>query len=236
MFHGEALTMREKAIILLSGGLDSATCCAVALNEGYEVYAITFSYGQKHSVEVEKSEVVARYFSLAHHYILEIQAAVFSESALSRLSDKQVPKDRDVDNQEDIPETYVPARNILFLSYALAFCEKIGARTIFIGINAVDYSGYPDCRPEFIENFRKMADVGTKVGLERGFDIRTPLINLSKADIIKLGMSLGVDYSITHSCYDPDEKGNPCGKCDSCKIRKKGFIDAGVPDPTIYRR
>lgn len=228
------MIMREKAVVLLSGGLDSTTCCAVALNEGYEVYALTFRYGQRHSIEVEKSGKVARFFSLKQHIIIDIQAAVFSGSALSGLSDIEVPKGRDVEALTDIPETYVPARNILFLSYALAYCEKLGARTIFIGVNAVDYSGYPDCRPEFIDSFRKMADVGTKTGIEKGFDIRTPLIALPKAEIIRLGNSLGVDYSITHSCYDPGENGRPCGKCDSCSIRKKGFIDAGVPDPTKY--
>ena len=226
--------MREKAVVLLSGGLDSTTCCAVAVNEGYEVYALTFIYGQRHVVEVKQAEKVAAFFSINHHRIIDVQATVFSGSALSGLSGKDVPKGRDVDIPAEIPETYVPARNILFLFYALAYCEKLGARTIFIGVNAVDYSGYPDCRPEFIDLFRKMADVGTKTGIEKGFDIRTPLIDLSKADIIRLGIGLGVDYSITHSCYDPDENGRPCGTCDSCSIRKKGFIDAGITDPTMY--
>jgi len=226
--------MTKKGIILLSGGLDSATVAAMAIKEGFNLSAITFNYSQRHEIEIKCAEKLVCYFKMDGHVIITIQSEIF-RSALIPKSGIEVPKNREIIECE-IPETYVPARNILFLSYALAYAESTGAQDIFIGANAVDYSGYPDCRPEFFTAFKQMADIGTKAGTEgRGFTIHTPLINLKKHEIIKAGMELGVDYSLTHSCYDPLPDGTSCGECDSCFLRRKGFIEAGFSDPVKYR-
>ncbi len=223
--------MNKKAVILLSGGLDSATCCAIAKEMDFDIYAMSFRYGQRHSVELEASKRIAKTFGIKKHQIVDIDLRVFGGSSLT--TDIEVPKDRD--ESDEIPSTYVPARNTIFLSYAVAWAEVLKSYDIFIGVNAVDYSGYPDCRPEFIDAFLKMANLATKEGVEGNtLNIHTPLIDISKAEIIKLGISLGVDYSITHSCYDPSEEGLACGHCDSCNLRRKGFIEAGIKDPTIY--
>ena len=224
----------RKCIILLSGGLDSATTGVLARHNGFDLSAITFTYGQRHTIEVSFAQRVASFLGIKRHEIIDIPSNIF-HSALVAGSGMEVPKNRDID-VECIPDTYVPARNILFLSYALALAESIGARDIFIGANAVDYSGYPDCRPVFFSAFQEMANLGTKAGISGdGFQIHTPLIDLKKSEIIRLGLSLGMDYSLTHSCYDPTDDGRSCGECDSCHIRIKGFRDAGVPDPTLYR-
>lgn len=223
--------MNKKAVILLSGGLDSATCCAVAKDMDFDIYAMSFRYGQRHSVELEASKKIAHNFGIKKHQIVDIDLRTFGGSSLT--SDIDVPKDRD--ESHEIPSTYVPARNTIFLSYAVAWAEVLKSHDIFIGVNAVDYSGYPDCRPEFIDAYTKMANLATKEAVEGNrLNIHTPLIDISKAEIIKLGISLGVDYSITHSCYDPSDKGLACGRCDSCNLRRKGFEEAGVVDPTIY--
>ncbi|HOO72118.1 MAG TPA: 7-cyano-7-deazaguanine synthase QueC [Spirochaetota bacterium] len=227
--------MKNKtAVVLLSGGLDSATTAAIARDSGYDLHALTFFYGQRHGIEIECAKKIASSLSVGNHVFINIPAEIF-KSALVTGSSIDVPKNRNaVDN--DIPATYVPARNIIFLSYALAYGESIGARDIFIGANAVDYSGYPDCRPEFFEAFSSMANIGTRAGVEGSpFSVHTPLLFLKKSEIILKGTALGVDYSLTHSCYDPDGEGMSCGLCDSCLIRMKGFRDAGVPDPTRYR-
>ena len=225
----------KRAVVLLSGGIDSATTLAVAIDEGFEIFAITFDYGQRHGVEIESARRLAESFNVKRHLIINIQSDIFSKSSLISGSDSDVPKHRSFSSKDDIPTTYVPGRNILFLSYALSFAENLGSGDIFIGVNSVDYSGYPDCRPEFIEAYEKMANLGTKSGITgEGFRIRTPLLYMKKSDIIKLGIELGVDYSLTHSCYAPSEEGLACGECDSCVIRKRGFIEAGVPDPTRY--
>ncbi len=225
----------KKAVVLLSGGLDSATTAAIAQGRGFRISALTFSYGQRHDVEIESAKKLAVFFNIKDHIIIELPGQIF-HSALMKNSVIEVPKKgRDV-NGETIPVTYVPARNILFLSYALAYAESIGARDIFIGANAVDYSGYPDCRPEFIEAFNKMANTGTKAGISGDcFNIEAPLLKMEKSDIIKKGTELGVDYSMTHSCYDPDEDGVSCGVCDSCTIRRRGFHKSGIKDPARYR-
>ncbi len=226
--------MNKKGVILLSGGLDSATVAAIAIKEGFTLSALTFFYSQKHEVEIKFAERLAEHFNIENHVKISIPAEIF-RTALTSGSEIDVPKHRG--NQEgEIPETYVPARNIIFLSFALAYAESTGAENIFIGANAIDYSGYPDCRPEFFTAFRKMANAGTKAGVEgRSFNIHTPLMHLYKHEIIKLGSELGVDYSLTHSCYDPFDDGSSCGECDSCFLRIKGFAEAGVPDPTRYR-
>lgn len=227
--------MNKKGVILLSGGLDSATVAAIAVKEGFSLSALTFFYSQRHEIEIKFAERLAVYFKMDNHLKISIPAEIF-KSALTVNSGMEVPKNRDITGSE-IPDTYVPARNIIFLSYALAYAESIGAENIFIGANAVDYSGYPDCRPEFFTAFRKMANAGTKSGVEgRGFTIHTPLMHLYKHEIIKLGTELGMDYSLTHSCYDPSSDGSSCGECDSCVLRMKGFAEAGVQDPTIYRK
>ncbi len=226
---------KERAVVLLSGGLDSATVLAVALAGGFDVLAITFSYGQRHDVEIECARRLAHKGRVLEHVIVDIPSEIFSGSALTGIDLKDVPKHGAVPGGPGIPVTYVPARNILFLSYALAFAESRMADTVFIGAHSVDYSGYPDCRGEFFEAFEKMAALGTKCGVEgRPIRVQTPLLNLGKHEIIQLGAELGVDYSITHSCYDPDTEGRACGECDSCRIRKKGFEAAGIPDPTKY--
>jgi 7-cyano-7-deazaguanine synthase len=225
----------KPAILLLSGGLDSATCLALAKKQGFEVHALSFAYGQRHQVELEAAKRVARMLGAASHRIANIDLGVFGGSALT---DKalDVPKDRsDFDLSHGVPITYVPARNTVFLSYALSLAEVLGASDIFIGVNALDYSGYPDCRREFIEAYETMANLATKAGSEgKRLTIHAPLIDLTKAEIITLGNSLGVDYAATISCYDPDENGHACGHCDSCQLRKRGFSQAGIPDPTIY--
>jgi len=229
---------RTDAVVLLSGGLDSTTLLAVAKSEGFAVHALTFRYGQRHSSEIEAAKAVAREAGVARHQIVDIDLTVFGGSALT--ADIPVPKDRDLDpsapGASEIPVTYVPARNTIFLSYALALAEVIGASNIFIGVNALDYSGYPDCRPEYIEAFERMANLATRAGVEGAtrLRIRTPLIALTKAEIIKLGASLGVDYSTTTSCYDPGANGEGCGRCDACQLRLKGFQEAGLEDPIEY--
>ncbi|HOT44330.1 MAG TPA: 7-cyano-7-deazaguanine synthase QueC [Spirochaetota bacterium] len=226
--------MENRAVILLSGGIDSATTAAIAIDRGFSLHALTFRYGQKHDIEVNSAEKLARSFGIARHAVIDIQAGIF-RSALTD-GDMEVRKNGEPGLPGDIPDTYVPARNILFLSYALAYAESAGAARIFIGATAVDYSGYPDCRPEFFEAFQAMADRGTRAGARGGrIVIETPIIAMSKAEIIRAGARLGVDYSLTHSCYDPAPGGLACGACDSCIIRKNGFIEAGVPDPTRYR-
>ncbi len=222
--------MTRKAVVLYSGGLDSTTCLAIARREAFTPYAISFAYGQRHSVELEMARKNARPMGAADHLVVEFDYRKVGGSALT--SDIDVPKDG---IGVDIPITYVPARNTVFLSFALGWAESIGAFDIFIGVNSLDYSGYPDCRPEYIAAFEKMANLATKAGVEGGkFTIHTPLISLTKAEIIRLGITLGVDYSRTHSCYDPTPSGIACGLCDSCRLRLKGFIEAGVPDPICY--
>jgi 7-cyano-7-deazaguanine synthase len=226
------------AVVLLSGGLDSTTVLALARNDGYAVHALTFRYGQRHAAEIEAAKAIARSAGVVSHQIADIDLRAFGGSALT--AEIAVPKDRDLDQpgkgQSEIPVTYVPARNTIFLSYALALAEVIGAADIFIGVNALDYSGYPDCRPEYIEAFEKMANLATRAGVERRtrLTIRTPLIALTKAGIIRLGTSLGVDYAITTSCYDPGTNGEACGRCDACQLRLKGFREAGIADPIDY--
>ena len=226
------------AVVLLSGGLDSTTVLALARSEGYAVHALTFRYGQRHSSEIEAAKVIARRAGVVRHQIVDIDLRAFGGSALT--AEIAVPKDRDLDQpvkgKSEIPVTYVPARNTIFLSYALALAEVVGAADIFIGVNALDYSGYPDCRPEYIEAFEKMANLATRAGVEgrTRLTIRTPLIALTKAGIIRLGTSLAVDYSDTTSCYDPGANGEACGRCDACQLRLKGFREAGLPDPIEY--
>ncbi|HUS06701.1 MAG TPA: 7-cyano-7-deazaguanine synthase QueC [Bryobacteraceae bacterium] len=230
------MTDRPKAVCLLSGGLDSSTCLALALQEGFEVYALSFDYGQRHKVELEAAARVARSLGASRHVVVQFDLRVFGGSALT--ADIAVPKGRSAEEmEEEIPVTYVPARNTVFLSFALAWAETLGASDIFIGVNAIDYSGYPDCRPEFIDAFEQMANLATKAGVEgaTSINIHTPLIALSKAEIVQLADSAGVDFSLTHSCYDPDESGRACGMCDSCLLRRKGFSDAGIADPLSYR-
>jgi 7-cyano-7-deazaguanine synthase len=221
-----------RAVCLLSGGLDSSVCLALARSQGFECYALSFDYGQRHRVELESAARVAQSLEAVQHLVVPIDLRVFGGSALT--SDIPVPKGRSADQMTAaIPVTYVPARNTVFLSLALAWAEVLDCSDIFIGVNALDYSGYPDCRPEYIEAFEEMANLATKAGVEgrMGLKIHTPLIRLSKAEIVKLGAQLGLDFSLTHSCYDPDEAGRPCGQCDSCVLRRKGFEEAGVSDP-----
>jgi 7-cyano-7-deazaguanine synthase len=224
-------------IVLTSGGLDSTTCLAIARAEGYRpLYSLAFDYGQRHRHELAAAARVAAQFGVAEHRVITIDLRQFGKSALTDRID--VPKDRDESAMTaDVPVTYVPARNTIFLSYALAWAEVLGARDVFIGVNAIDYSGYPDCRPEFIAAFERMANLATKMTTTPGarpFTVHAPLIRLTKAQIIRRGVELGVDYGMTHSCYDPDERGRACGHCDSCLLRKRGFAEAGVPDPTAY--
>ena len=229
-----ASKLSEKAVVLLSGGVDSATTLAIAKDSGYEVYAISFCYGQRHHFEIEAAKKIAEEMDVKKHLIMDIDLSSIGGSALT--DDIPVPKREKLEVIiREIPVTYVPARNIIFLSLALGWAEVLGATDIFIGVNAVDYSGYPDCRNEFIKAYEKAVNLGTKSGVEGNkFDIHTPLIALTKAEIIKKGITLGVDYRLTHSCYDPDGEGRACGKCDSCLLRKKGFEEAGVEDPTVY--
>jgi len=222
---------RPRAVVLLSGGLDSATAAAIASQEGFDVYALTVAYGQRHLREIESARAVARALGVVRHVELQVDLSAFGGSALTDAID--VPKDRDL-AAADIPATYVPARNTVFLSLATAWAEALGARDIYLGVNALDYSGYPDCRPEFIEAFERLAALATKAGVEGApLRIHAPLIRLTKAGIIRRGLELGVDYGLTHSCYDPDALGRPCGHCDSCLLRAKGFAEAGVKDPAL---
>jgi 7-cyano-7-deazaguanine synthase len=227
-------TTRPNAVLLLSGGLDSTTLLALATREGYAVHAMSFRYGQRHEHELIAARVVAAKYGVVRHVVAEIDLRVFGGSALT--ADIDVPKDRDASEMSTgVPITYVPARNTIFLSYALAWAEVLGARDIFIGVNALDYSGYPDCRPEYIAEFEKLANLATRAGVEGdSVKIRAPLLHLTKREIIDLGTSLGVDYSLTTSCYDPDESGAACGHCDACQLRLKGFSDGGRRDPARY--
>ena len=225
----------RKAVVLSSGGVDSTTVMAIAKAEGYEIYSLSFRYGQRHSVEVAAAEKVAAFFGAMKHLVLDIDLRIMGASALT--DEIEVPKGRDERSMNTgIPVTYVPARNTIFLSYALAWAEVLGASDIFIGVNAVDYSGYPDCRPEYIAAFEDMANLATKAGVEgkTRIRIRTPLIHMTKAEIIGRGMEMGVDYGMTHSCYDPSADGKACGLCDSCLLRKRGFREAGIEDPALY--
>jgi len=224
-------------IVLSSGGLDSTTCLAIARAEGFSpIYSLSFDYGQRHGNELAAAAAVAQAMGAAEHRVIRIDLRQFGKSALTDAID--VPKDRDKSEKSaGIPITYVPARNTIFLSYALAWAEVLNVRDVFIGVNAIDYSGYPDCRPEYIAAFEALANLATKMTTSspgKRLSIHTPLIKLSKAQIIRRGVELGVDFSLTHSCYDPDESGAACGRCDSCILRKKGFAEAGVPDPTRY--
>ncbi|MDH4317368.1 MAG: 7-cyano-7-deazaguanine synthase QueC [Desulfobulbaceae bacterium] len=227
------LEEKKEAVVLLSGGLDSTTVLAMARAKNYSCSCLSFRYGQKQSVELERAEAICRNMEVKHHLILEIGLDAIGGSALT--DDIEVPKDRsEEDIAGSIPVTYVPARNIIFLSYALSWAEVLGASDIFLGINAVDYSGYPDCRPEFLRAYEKMANLGTKAGVgNQKFIFHAPLIAMSKKEIIQTGMSLGVDYSLTHSCYDPVGQ-LACGRCDACRLRQQGFIDAGWRDPLKY--
>ncbi len=225
---------KRKAVVLLSGGLDSATVLALANKENYDCYALSFDYGQRHRAELAAAQRVARTFEVTAHKTIPLDLAAIGGSALT---------DQDIDvpdygaSQQKIPVTYVPARNTIFLSLALGWAEVLGAWDIFIGVNAVDYSGYPDCRPEYISAFQRLCQLATRAGVEGGeFQLHAPLIDMNKAQIIQTGMNLGVDYSLTVSCYAADEQGRACGKCDSCQLRRQGFVDAGVEDVTTYRQ
>jgi 7-cyano-7-deazaguanine synthase len=226
--------VKPRAVVLLSGGLDSTTTLAIAKADGFEVYALSFRYGQRHSFELQAARKIAQQLGVARHVVVDIDLRQFGGSALT--SDIAVPKNRSTtEMSHGIPVTYVPARNTVFLSFALAWAETLGVNDIFIGVNALDYSGYPDCRPEYIEAYERLANLATKAGVEgtQRLHIHTPLIKLSKAQIIQKGIALGVDYSFTSSCYDPSPEGAPCGECDSCRLRAKGFAEAGVPDPLL---
>ncbi len=232
----ESSTDGKRAVVLLSGGLDSTTTLAIAQSEGYETYALTFRYGQRHDVEIEAARRICKQFGVTRHVVAEIDLRQFGGSALT--SEIAVPKQRSIEEMAGaIPVTYVPARNTIFLSFALAWAEVLSAEAIFIGVNALDYSGYPDCRPEYIEAYERMAHLATKAGVEGGqrLKIHTPLINLSKAEIIRRGIELGVDYSQTVTCYDPQDEGQACGQCDACQLRLKGFAENNLSDPASYK-
>jgi 7-cyano-7-deazaguanine synthase len=223
--------MSHKAVLLLSGGLDSYTAGAMARADGHELYALTIRYGQVHAREIEAAREVARALGVARHLELDVPLSKIGGSAL--VGDGAIPKDRPLD-ATDIPSTYVPARNTVFLSLAMAWAEVVGAEAIVIGVNALDYSGYPDCRPEYLRAFEQLAALATKAGVEgRSLSVHAPLVSLTKADIIRRGVALGVDYGLTLSCYDPDPAGRPCGRCDSCVLRARGFEQAGVADPAL---
>lgn len=227
--------MSKPAVVLLSGGLDSSTCLGIAVDEGYEVIALSFDYNQRHQVELEAARQVAAFYGVRKHFVFNV--GLFREIGGSALTDNiDVPRGRSAETMgQGIPVTYVPARNLVFLSYALGVAERAGAEDIFIGVNAVDYSGYPDCRPEFIEAFQRTADLAVKAGVEGArYKVHAPLVRLSKAQIVQLGAALGVPYHLTHSCYDPIGAGLACGSCDSCILRREGFESAGVLDPTRY--
>jgi len=224
-----------KAVCLLSGGLDSSTCLGVARREGFECYALSFDYGQRHAIELQAAASVASHFRVREHKVVQIDLRAFGGSALT--ADIAVPKDNLEQGPQGIPVTYVPARNTIFLSYAMAWAEVLECADIFIGVNAIDYSGYPDCRPEFIAAFEHMANLATKAAVEGRTRLRihAPLSKLGKPDIVKLAAEVGVDFALTHSCYDPDPSGRSCGHCDSCLLRLKGFHEAGLRDPLLYR-
>jgi 7-cyano-7-deazaguanine synthase len=226
-----------RAVVLLSGGLDSYTAAAIAKSQGFELYALTIAYGQRHAREIESARAVARALACARHLELPLDLRAIGGSSLT--SDASVPRDRDLsaaDSPTDIPSTYVPARNTIFLALALAWAEVLEASDIVIGVNALDYSGYPDCRPEFIRAFESLATLATRAGIEgTRFRVHTPLIDLTKAEIIRRGLALSLDYGMTHSCYDPAPDGGACGRCDSCALRARGFAEAGVPDPLVLR-
>ena len=227
----------KRAVVLSSGGIDSTTCLAIARQEGYAIYSLSINYGQRHAYELNAARRIANFFRVEQHLIINVDLSVFGGSALTDQK-LTVPKERQEPGiTTGIPITYVPARNTIFLALALAWAEVLGAEAIFLGANYLDYSGYPDCRPEYIEAFEQLACLATKAGIEGRWKIKvhTPLINLTKAQIIKKGLELGIDFSLTHSCYDPDDKGRPCGRCDSCYWRLKGFQEAGLVDPLIYR-
>ena len=226
--------MREPAVVLLSGGLDSATVAAIAAHDGFDVHALTFAYGQRHALELDAAAKVAAQLGVVEHRIVNIDLRAFGGSALT--DDIAVPKGRAIDSPAGIPVTYVPARNTIFLSFALAFAEVLGSSDLFIGVNALDYSGYPDCRPEFITAFEVMARLATKAGVEgtQHLRIHAPLVEMTKADIVRTGTALGVDFAMTLSCYDPWADGAACGSCDSCQLRARGFAEAGISDPTRY--
>ncbi|UCZ61883.1 7-cyano-7-deazaguanine synthase QueC [Mycolicibacterium phocaicum] len=227
--------MGTPAVVLLSGGLDSTTVLAIAKSRGFDPYALSFRYGQRHAVELEAARRVATAIGVERHVVAEIDLRVFGGSSLT--ADIAVPKHDDAaDLTDEIPVTYVPARNTIFLSFALAYAETVGAKDIFIGVNALDYSGYPDCRPEYIAAYETMANLATRAGVEgSSLMIHTPLIEMTKAQIVQAGLALGVDYGLTSSCYDPSAAGQPCGQCDSCLLRLKGFAEAGLADPLVYR-
>lgn len=226
----------KKAVVLLSGGLDSTTLLAYAKDKGFDCHTISFSYGQRHQTELDCAKEIANSYSVTEHKVIEIDLRAFGGSALT--AEMHVPKGRSMaEMDQEIPITYVPARNTIFLSFALAYAEVVSSCDIFIGVNAVDYSGYPDCRPEYIEAYEAMANLATKSGIEgKKLNINTPLLNLKKCEIIKLGLDIGVDYSKTFTCYDPNEAGISCGSCDSCLLRKKGFQDLGISDPIEYQK
>jgi len=226
--------MGKKVVVLVSGGLDSTTIMAIMKHEGYDIYALSFDYGQRHKLELEAARVIAKYFGAKRHLILRLDLDAIGGSALTESI--PIPQGRDLTEISSIgiPITYVPARNTIFLAYALAWAEVLGATEIFIGVNAIDFSGYPDCRPQFIESFQTMANLATKAGVEgNGITIHAPLMHMTKGEIIKKGISLGVDYAMTISCYNPGKDGLPCRECDSCLLRKKGFEEAGIPDPLL---
>ena len=223
-----------RAVVLLSGGLDSYTAAAIARAEGFELYALTVRYGQRHAREIESARAVANALGVSRHLEVSVDLRAIGGSSLT--SDRDVPRDRDLAAAAGIPSTYVPARNTIFLSLALGWAEVVGAADIVMGVNALDYSGYPDCRPEFVAAFEEVARLATRAGVEgTRFHVHTPLIALSKADIIRRGAALGLDYGLTHSCYDPQPDGRPCGRCDSCVLRARGFSEAGVADPLLLR-
>jgi len=226
----------KRAVALASGGLDSSTMMALAKKQGFDLYALSFDYGQRHRCELEAAARVARSLGVTHHMVAKIDLRMFGGSALT--ADMEVPKGRDSRRiSSEIPITYVPARNTIFLSFALGWCEVLEAQDIFIGVNAVDYSGYPDCRPRFLQAFQDLANLATKAGVEgtATYRIHAPLLHMSKAQIIRAGVDAGVDFALTHSCYDPSPEGLACGGCDSCILRRRGFEEAGIPDPTRYR-
>ncbi len=226
-----------RAVVLLSGGLDSTTVLAMAREQGFACYCLSFQYGQRQSIELQKARENSNRLGAAGHLVLQIGLDALGGSALT--GETEVPKGRSLDEMHDsVPVTYVPGRNTIFLSYAMAWAEVLGAEDVFIGVNALDYSGYPDCRPEYLSAFEKMAALATRAGAEknRPLTIHAPLINMTKAEIIRKGISLGLDYGTTHSCYDPGREGEPCGACDSCLLRRKGFAEAGLEDPLQYER
>jgi 7-cyano-7-deazaguanine synthase len=229
------MSQGRKAVALVSGGVDSTTALAIARKQGFEVYALSFDYGQRHSAELEAARRVVKHLGAAAHVVAKIDLRAFGGSALTAEID--VPKGRDPGRMSaEIPITYVPARNTIFLSIALGWCEVLRAEDIFIGVNAIDYSGYPDCRPQFLESFERLAALATREGVEgrARYRIHAPLLHMTKAEIIRAGSEAGVDYSLTHSCYDPTAEGSACGACDSCLLRKQGFEEAGIPDPIRY--